>query len=117
MNETVLRIKELKKYYRNNDNLVKAIDGLNLEIAKGQFVSVLGASGSGKTTLIELMAGILAPTSGEMSICDQVIYKIKKSPRYKAGSALYYNLDHALGLEKTKLPATSPVTGESYPQN
>lgn len=78
MSETILKTEGLKKYYGNNDNLVKAVDGINLTIEEGQFVSVLGASGSGKTTLIELMSGIIKPTSGEIRINGKVITELEE---------------------------------------
>ena len=78
MSDIILKIEGLKKYYGNNDNLVKAIDGIDLTIEEGQFVSVLGASGSGKTTLIELMSGILPSTAGTISIDDTIITDLEE---------------------------------------
>ncbi len=78
MSDIILKIEGLKKYYGNNDNLVKAIDGIDLTIEEGQFVSVLGASGSGKTTLIELMSGILPSTEGTISIDDTIITDLEE---------------------------------------
>ena len=78
MKNIILELKDLKKYYGQSDNLVKAIDGIDLTIEKGSFVSILGASGSGKTTLIELMSGILMPTSGEVIINGKTINNLEE---------------------------------------
>lgn len=78
MKNIILELKDLKKYYGQSDNLVKAIDGIDLAIEKGSFVSILGASGSGKTTLIELMSGILMPTSGEVIVNEKTINNLEE---------------------------------------
>lgn len=50
------------------------------------------------------------------TLSTPMINKIKKRSEYKTGGAFYYNLDHSIGLETTKLPTTSPVTGDVYPK-
>ncbi|SFE71951.1 ABC transporter ATP-binding protein [Peptostreptococcus sp. D1] len=73
---TVLIAKELKKYYGKESSIVKAVDGISLEIEEGDFTAVIGTSGSGKTTLLHCMAGLDKPTSGEVILKDKNIYNL-----------------------------------------
>ena len=73
---TVLIAKELKKYYGKESSMVKAVDGISLEIEEGDFTAVIGTSGSGKTTLLHCMAGLDKPTSGEVILKDKNIYDL-----------------------------------------
>lgn len=84
----VLQTTDLKKYYGGKDNLVKAVDGVSLSIAKGEFAAIIGASGSGKSTLLHMMGGLDNPTSGsvrigsselaEMSVDQLTIFRRRK---------------------------------------
>lgn len=65
---SILEIKNLKKYYGINDNLVKALDGIDLSIKKGEFIAIVGSSGSGKSTLLNMMGGLDIPTEGTVII-------------------------------------------------
>ena len=53
----LIELKDLKKYYGKGDNAVHAIDGINLDIPSGEFLTLLGPSGSGKTTTLMTIAG------------------------------------------------------------
>lgn len=64
----ILETKDLRKYYGEAPNLVKALDGLNMEIQKGEFVAIVGTSGSGKSTLLHMLGGLDNATSGSVSI-------------------------------------------------
>ena len=63
-----IEIRDLKKYYGKGDNVVHAIDGVNLDIEAGEFLSVVGRSGSGKTTTLDCLGLLLKPTSGRITI-------------------------------------------------
>ena len=64
----ILEVRNVKKYYGKNDNLVKALDDVSFKIGKGEFVAIVGQSGSGKTTLLNLIGGLDKPTSGSIII-------------------------------------------------
>lgn len=66
--ETVLQTKQLCKYYGKGENLVKAVDHIDLEVYQGEFLTVVGKSGSGKSTLLHLLGALDTPTSGEVLI-------------------------------------------------
>ncbi|MCR2018204.1 ABC transporter ATP-binding protein [Blautia pseudococcoides] len=64
----ILSVRNLKKYYNTGENKVKALDGVDLDIRKGEFLAIVGTSGSGKSTLLHMLGGLDNPTSGEVII-------------------------------------------------
>ncbi|EEU13326.1 MULTISPECIES: ABC transporter ATP-binding protein [Bacillota] len=64
----ILNIKAIKKYYGTVNNQVKALDGVDLEVGKGDFLIIQGASGSGKSTLLNIIGGLDRATSGSIKI-------------------------------------------------
>ena len=69
----ILETKNLCKYYNSDENLVKAVDHIDLQIEQGEFVTIIGKSGSGKSTLLHLLGGLDNPTSGEVWVDGQNI--------------------------------------------
>lgn len=65
---SILAARELKKYYGKGESLTKALDGVSLDIEKGEFVAIIGASGSGKSTLLNMIGGLDISTSGKVMI-------------------------------------------------
>ena len=61
-------VRGAKKYYHMGAEVVKALDGIDLEIRRGEYVSIMGPSGSGKTTLFNVVGGLTKPTEGEVFI-------------------------------------------------
>lgn len=73
----VLVTKNLKKYYGQEPNIVRALDDINFEVEEGEFVAVIGTSGSGKSTLLHMIGGLDAPTSGSVIVQDKRLEKMK----------------------------------------
>lgn len=68
--------KGIKKYYGKKDSLVKAVDGITLEIENGKFTAIIGTSGSGKSTLLHCMGGLDKPTEREVILGNKNIYSL-----------------------------------------
>ncbi len=66
--ETILKTTGLKKYYGKGETLVKALDGIDLEIERGKFTAVIGTSGSGKSTLLHMLGGLDIPSEGSVNV-------------------------------------------------
>jgi len=64
----IIQCQQLTKTYRADDSVVPAVDDVNLEVASGDFVVILGHSGSGKTTLLSLIGGLTSPDKGSVRI-------------------------------------------------
>src|ERR1044071_4161541 len=64
----LLETDNLKKHYRMGDTVVRALDGVSINVSDGEFLALLGVSGSGKSTLLNLIAGLDRPTSGTLRI-------------------------------------------------
>ena len=68
MENTILQVDDIQKFYGNKGNLTKAIDHISLSVKKGEFLGIMGASGSGKTTLLNCISTIDTVTSGHIYI-------------------------------------------------
>ena len=66
--DNVIELRDLQRYYKMGAETVKALDGVELEIQRGEYVSIVGPSGSGKTTLFNLVGGLDKPTKGSVFI-------------------------------------------------
>ncbi len=75
----ILRTDSLCKYYGAGDNLVKAVDCIDLAIKQGEFVSIVGKSGSGKSTLLHMLGALDNPTSGSVWLDDENISSFKEN--------------------------------------
>ena len=74
--ETILKATGLKKYYGKGETLVKALDGVDLEIEKGKFTAIIGTSGSGKSTLLNMLGGLDIPSEGSIKVGDAELAKL-----------------------------------------
>lgn len=73
----ILKTKELRKIYETESGQVRALDGVDISIAEGEFVAIVGSSGSGKTTLLNMLGGLDYPTSGEIIVRENNINEMK----------------------------------------
>lgn len=72
----ILESKNIKKYYGKGESLVKALDGINITIDKGEFVAIVGTSGSGKSTLLHMLGGLDRASEGEIIIENNNIFNM-----------------------------------------
>lgn len=72
----ILETKNLKKYYGQKPNITKALDGIDVKVEPGEFVSIIGTSGSGKSTLLNMLGGLDIPSSGSVKIRGKEIGKM-----------------------------------------
>ena len=73
----ILETHDLKKYYGAGDTQVRALDGVNLAVEQGEFLSIVGTSGSGKSTLLHMLGGLDRPTSGTVTVDGTDIFRLK----------------------------------------
>ena len=74
---TILSTSNLRKIYGAGENEVHALDGVDLKVAKGEFVAVVGTSGSGKSTLLHMLGGLDRPTAGTVTVDGKDIFSLK----------------------------------------
>lgn len=113
MKESVLAITSLRKTYKSRGIETKALNGVNMDVLDGEFVSVMGPSGSGKTTLLNILSTIDQATSGSVSFKGTELAKMKKKDlsAFRSEHIGYlfqeYNLlDHLTVFENVALPMT-----------
>ncbi len=82
-----IRTEQLCRHYRMGDNVIRAVDGVNLTVRAGEFVALLGSSGSGKSSVLNLIAGLDSPTSGSVIVHDRDLAKLSREEL--AGYRLY----------------------------
>ncbi|BCN32680.1 ABC transporter ATP-binding protein [Anaeromicropila herbilytica] len=76
--KNIIRTENLSKIYGKGDNLVKAVNNVNLSIMQGEFVAIIGKSGSGKSTLLHMLGGLDLPTEGKVYLRDQDLFQLKE---------------------------------------
>ena len=74
---SILETRELRKFYGSGETEVRALDGVNLTVEKGEFVAVVGTSGSGKSTLLHMLGGLDRPTSGTVTVDGRELSALK----------------------------------------
>ena len=107
----ILTIRDLVKHYNDGGSVVKAVDHIDLEVQKGDFVAIVGKSGSGKSTLLNLIGSLDRPDSGQVIIDGKNVFRMKDEQlavfrRQKIGFIFQnYNLIPSLNVwENVVLP-------------
>jgi len=118
-----VRLVELTKHYKRGSEIIRALDGVSLDIDQGEFVAVVGRSGSGKTTMLDLLGLLLKPTAGQLFIDDVDTTRLSDRERArmrgrKVGFVFQeYNLLSGLNvLENVMLPQRYVKDGEAGKQ-
>ena len=105
----ILKCEGVRKVYGSKENLVTALDGIDLSVEKGEFVAIVGASGSGKSTLLHILGSVDKPTSGKVLVDGEDISKLNPTKsaifrRRKVGLVYqFYNLIPTLTVRKNIL--------------
>ena len=81
MAEMLISMKDIKKSYQTNGEVVQALNGVNLEICKGESISIMGQSGSGKSTLLSIIGGLNPPSAGSLQIDGIDLYSLSQERR------------------------------------
>ncbi len=77
--EALVEVEKVEKVYRRGSEVVHVLQGVDLEITRGEFVALMGPSGSGKTTLLNLIGGLDRPTRGSLRIAGEGIERLSDS--------------------------------------
>lgn len=107
--DKILSLNNVTKYYGNGNSVVKALNGVDFELYKGEFVAIMGASGSGKSTLLSVIATIEPPSSGDISLDGEKLSEMNEKEkavfrRDKLGFVFQdYNLLDTLTVEENIL--------------
>ncbi|HZM42939.1 MAG TPA: ABC transporter ATP-binding protein [Acidimicrobiales bacterium] len=108
----VLRARELRKHYGRGEGLVRAVDGVDLDVARGEAVAVMGPSGCGKSTLLHLLGGLDRPSDGEVTLAGRRIDRLgeralARMRRTDVGFVFqaFHLMEELTAVENVELPA------------
>jgi putative ABC transport system ATP-binding protein len=108
----VLRARGLQKHYGRGEGLVRAVDGVDLDVARGEAVAVMGPSGCGKSTLLHLLGGLDRPSGGEVTLAGRRIDQLSERAlarmrRTDVGFVFqaFHLMEELTAVENVELPA------------
>ncbi len=110
-NSTVVTCEQLEKTYSQGPQLVQVLQGVNLQVGRGERIAIVGSSGSGKTTLLNLLGGLDLPTNGKVTIAGKDLAQVDETERgflRNKHLGFVYQFHHLLGefsaLENVCMP-------------
>ena len=111
MTEIVLECRQLSMEYAIGPQRLRVLDSVNMQLAAGERIAIVGSSGSGKTTLLNLLGGLDTPTEGEVWLAGRLMSSLRESERGKlrnSGLGFVYQFHHLLAefsaLENVCMP-------------
>ncbi len=120
MNNPVLACQQLSKVYNEGPSQIQVLKLINLSVAPGEMVAIIGASGSGKSTLLHLLGGLDKPSTGEVMIANQSLSQLSEKARCELRNkhlGFIYQFHHLLpefsALENVSMPL---LIGDQEPQ-
>src|SRR6202171_3623190 len=123
----IISARDLKKSYHVGEVDVHALRGVDLDVARGEFLSIIGPSGSGKSTLFHIVGGLTPPTSGSVRIADEDLAALSDSGRTRLRKRtvgfvfqkfnLLPNLTARDNIEVARFIGGGPATGNAEFQN
>ena len=110
--KVLLKAEDLHKSYKKGTEEIRAVNGINLEVKKGEILVIVGQSGAGKSTLLHVLGGLHRPTEGAVFLDGTDLYRVSDSRRARIRNErigfifqLYHLLPEFTVLENTLLPA------------
>ena len=119
-----IRTVDLRRHYKMGETLIRAVDGVSLQVRAGEFVALLGSSGSGKSSVLNLIAGLDRPTSGSVTVQDRDLAQLSREDlakyRLKVVGMVFqsFNLIPSMTLaENVELPLRFAEVDRSQREN
>lgn len=118
--EKVIQVRNLYKLYRVGDEVVRALDGVDFDIFRGEFCAIVGTSGSGKSTLLNMLAGLEKPTKGNVVIAGEHIERLNEEQLVKfrrENVGFIFQSFHLLGTMNAVENVALPLSFRKVPRN
>lgn len=118
--EKVIQVRNLYKLYRVGDEIVRALDGVDFNIFRGEFCAIVGTSGSGKSTLLNMLAGLEKPTKGNVVIAGEHIERLNEEQLVKfrrENVGFIFQSFHLLGTMNAVENVALPLSFRKVPRN